>query len=322
MAVDRDRLHASEGAAEALQRLADGLQRHAQLQSGRRRGHGVVDVVEAGEGEPHGERALRGPQLDARATHAVELHPRGGDLRDRSLAAAVGAAVAAHVAKVDRLVDVRVAAVAAVLRVGGVLHAGQRLGVVLHAEVGHLRAVAPEVGDQRVVGVEHEARPPVQPLDQLRPAVGEQLELAIAVELVAEQVGEQQQPRVELLGHARQPGLVDLEQPQLPAPAPGVEQGGGHSPRHVGPGAVVDDGAPGALEAGRQHRGRGRLAVRGRDQQRALVEVAGHPAQRPRREAQQQRPGAVVPPVRPRRRLAARSSRASARAGAYIRPGR
>ena len=168
------------------------------------------------------------------------------------------------------------------------LHPRQRLRVVLDAEVGHALATAAEVGHERVVGVQHEARLAVQALDQLRPAVGQQLELAVAVELVAEQVGEQEQARVELVGDGRQPGLVDLEQPQLAAPAARVEQRGGDAPGHVRAGAVVDHGAARSLQAGRQHRRGGRLAVGGRDQQGALVEVARHLPERARREPQQQ----------------------------------
>ena len=47
-----------------------------------------------------------------------------------------------------------------------------------------------------------------------RPAVGDDLELAVAVELVAEQVAEQHRARVELGGDRPEPELVDLEQAQ------------------------------------------------------------------------------------------------------------
>ena len=67
--------------------------------------------------------------------------------------------------------------------------------VVLHAEVRHAdRPVAAEVGDERIVGVEHELRRRGRG-DGRRPAVGDRLELAVAVELVAEEVGQQQRAR-------------------------------------------------------------------------------------------------------------------------------
>ena len=83
------------------------------------------------------------------------------------------------------------------------LQVGERERVVLDTEVGDVRALAAEVGDQRVVGVQHERGIVRLGGDDLGPAVGDQLELAVAVELVAEQVAEQEHLRVELGGDAR-----------------------------------------------------------------------------------------------------------------------
>ena len=149
----------------------------------------------------------------------LQLDPLGGDRGLGPRAAAVRAAVAAHVAEVDGLVLVGVAAVAAVLGVGGVLELGERQRVVLDAEVGR-RARARGRG-RRPAGRRRSARSARRgrraSATTLGPAVGEQLELAVAVELVAEQVGEQERARVELVGDARQPRLVDLEQAELAA---------------------------------------------------------------------------------------------------------
>ena len=81
----------------------------------------------------------------------------------------------------------------------GVLELRQRLRVVLDAEVGDAVALAPEVGDERVVGVQHEAarRRRARPTSSAQRSAM-RLELAVAVELVAEQVAEQQRARVEL----------------------------------------------------------------------------------------------------------------------------
>ena len=92
------------------------------------------------------------------------------------------------------------------------LRVGER--VVLHAEVARV-ALPAEIGDERVVRVEHERRGAGVRGDDLRPALGDDLELAVAVELVAEQVGEQQRPRPQLADHGAQPELVDLEQPEV-----------------------------------------------------------------------------------------------------------
>ena len=125
---------------------------------------------------------------------------------------AVGTVVAAEVGEIDGLVDVRVAAAAAVLGVRSVLELGQREAVVLDAEVQRV-AVAPEVGHERVVGVEDELGAVAR--DELGPAVGDRVELAVAVELVAEQVAEQHGPGGELGRDPVKPELVDLEQAEL-----------------------------------------------------------------------------------------------------------
>src|SRR4051812_7307688 len=93
------------------------------------------------------------------------------------------------------LVGVGVAAAAAVLGVEGVLQLRQGLARVLDAEVddavaGASLGVATEVGDQRVVGVEREAGGAGAALDHAGPLVGQRLHLAVAVELVAEEVAE------------------------------------------------------------------------------------------------------------------------------------
>ena len=76
--------------------------------------------------------------------------------------------------------------------------------VVLDAEVPRLGAFhAAEVGHERVVGVEHELGGRGALGGHRGPAVGDRVELAVAVELVAEQVGEQHRARVELLDHRR-----------------------------------------------------------------------------------------------------------------------
>jgi hypothetical protein len=117
-----------------------------------------------------------------------------------------------------------------------------------------------------------------QPGDHRGPAIGNRVELAVAVELVAKQVGEEHGAGVQLRADAVQPELVDLEQAQLAGDrsmAPGGRrQGRRHAPGHVGPRPVVDETGARALEHRRRH-GRGRrLAVRGRDD-RAAAGQAG-----------------------------------------------
>ncbi len=191
------------------------------------------------------------------------------------------------------LVGVRVPAAAAVLGVEGVLQLGQGLRGVLEAEVDDALpppalGVAAEVGDERVVGVEHEAAAAGPLGDRLPPLVGQRLGLPVAVELVAEEVAEDDQGRVELGGDLWQPRLVDLEQALVP---PLVEQRGGDPPGHVRAGPVVDRAAPGGGEQRRQHPGGGRLAVGGADQGRAAAKALAKPGDRRRVHAQQQASG-------------------------------
>ena len=52
-------------------------------------------------------------------------------------------------------------------------------------------------------------------MKRVLPALGDRVELAVAVELVAEQVPKQYGTRVQLGGNRIQPQLVNLEQPEL-----------------------------------------------------------------------------------------------------------
>src|SRR4051812_49840618 len=84
------------------------------------------------------------------------------------------------------------------------------------------------------------------------------LELAVAVELVAKQVAEDDEPRLELGRYARKPRLVDLEE------ALGsvlLEERGRDSPGHVRAGAIVNRLPAGGAQGGGDHAGGGGLAV-------------------------------------------------------------
>ena len=87
---------------------------------------------------------------------------------------------------------------------------------------------------------------PVEPwrrLDHRRPALGEGLDLAVAVELVAEEVAEDDERRGRA---APQPAAARPRRPRRAPPAALLEQRGRDPPGHVGAGAVVDrHAAPG-----------------------------------------------------------------------------
>ena len=96
------------------------------------------------------------------------------------------------------------------------LHLGNRHRRILDAEVSHVRRAAPEVGDQGVVRVQHELGMSARGgRGHGGPAVGDRVELAVPVELVAEQIPEQDPARRELGHDPVQPELVDLEQSEL-----------------------------------------------------------------------------------------------------------
>src|SRR4051812_36122549 len=99
----------------------------------------------------------------------------------------------AEVADEGASVGIRVPAAAAVLGVMGVLELRHGDRWILDPEVGHSRArlelgVAPEVGDQRIVGVEYEPTASSALAHQRGPMVCQRFELSVAVELVAEEV--------------------------------------------------------------------------------------------------------------------------------------
>ncbi len=212
-------------------------------------------------------------QREARRADAFEHDVAGPHLRFGPLLPAVRAAVVAEVAEVDGVEDVGGAAAAAVLGIGRVRHPGQRQRIVIDAEVQRLRALASEVRDQRVVGVEHE---PLA-LQLIGPALGDRLKLAVAVELVAEQVAEQDRARVQLGGDRVEPQLVDLEQAELavdPRARPRRrEQRGRDAARHVRALGVVYERDPGLLEHARRERRGRRLAVRRRYEHAAVAQA-------------------------------------------------
>ena len=82
------------------------------------------------------------------------------------------------------------------LGVRGVLHLWHRHGRILYAEVGDVRGVTTQIGHERVVRVEHQAGGRRQRGDDTRPPIGDRIELAVTVELIAEQVREEDRARL------------------------------------------------------------------------------------------------------------------------------
>ena len=262
LVADCDALEAPERGGEALEPGRDVVEPRAERAGQRRRRDGVVDVVEPRQTELDPARAFRRVELEGGPLQPLQVDVPCRDLQRRPGVVAARAAVVAEVADVRGRVGVRRAAADAVLRVG----------CVLQGRAGHVRVVetegdAPRVrladrGELRVVGVEDERRRVRQPGHGFPPALGDELELAVAVELVAEEVAEADRFRPQAPHELGQRGLVHLEQAELGVS--GSEQGGGDARDEVRARRVVREPVPRAQDLGR-HRGGRRLAVRGGD---------------------------------------------------------
>ena len=139
-----------------------------------------------------------------------------------------------------------------------------------------------ERADQRIIDIEHDSRLGIQLRERAAPAAGDRVDLTVAVELVAHQVGEQHRRRAHRRRHVVEGRLVGLEhahQPggQPPACAAGVDQRCQHAAHQVGAGAVVQHPPPVAREDAREHRRGGRLAVGAGDEHRG-VQLGGQAA--------------------------------------------
>jgi hypothetical protein len=155
-----------------------------------------------------------------------------------------------------------------------VLELRRRPSRVVQAENDAVCSVAPEVAHLRVVAVDDERRAGAEVRNGPAPALGDELELAVPVELVAEEVAQAERTRADSTGDVGKRGLVDLEQAQLRFP--GREQRRSDSRNQVRSRAVVSEPHP-TLEDLGDHRRRRRLAVGRRHESRSLGE--------PRREA-------------------------------------
>src|SRR5512133_4334414 len=109
--------------------------------------------------------------------------------------AAGGTAVVAEVPDVRSAVLVPRPAANAVLRVGRVLERRARAGGIVDAEHDGVGTVTRELAHQRIVAVQRERRVRRQGPDRLPPPGGDAPQLAVAVELVAEEIPEADGPR-------------------------------------------------------------------------------------------------------------------------------
>ena len=188
---------------------------------------------------------------------------------------------------------------------------------VVDAEASDAATIVRERGDERIVGVDDQRSALVKDADSIAPALGDVLELAVAVELVAKQVAERDDPRPDTAHRLRQSELVYFEQAKLRVR--GGEQGGGDARREVGA-RVVPGQTVAASENPRCHRRRRGLAVRPGNAERLLAAVVRRACRLRRDRASRATSRAVSSHLRVRRR--ARGGRPPARpwsrgSGAY-----
>ena len=149
---------------------------------------------------------------------------------------ALRAAVVAEMADVHRRVLVGRPAAHAVLRVRGVLQTRSRLARVVEPEAERAFASVGEIGHDRIVAVHDERRRRRELADRRSPALGHDLELAVAVELVAEEVPERHDARPRPRERLGKRTLVDLEEAELGSA--GGDEGGGDPGEQIRAGAV------------------------------------------------------------------------------------
>src|ERR1700733_12428151 len=106
-------------------------------------------------------------EREASRAHSFQLHVRSGDRWRRPRVSAAGAVVVAEMTEVDRIEHVRDA-----------------------------RSVAAKVRDRRVIAIEHQLC--ILMAQRLLPALSDRLELAVAIELITEQISEQDRSGVQL----------------------------------------------------------------------------------------------------------------------------
>ncbi len=176
------------------------------------------------------------------------------------------AAIVAEMSDIRRRVGVRMPAANAILRVGSMLQGFACVPGIIDSECQHALALSADLGEERVVGVHNERRPFGQIVDGASPALGDELELSVAVELVTKEVSERDHVRSRSPDRLGKRTLVHLEQAKL-----------GIATRHEGRGKPGEEirarPVPGepvlVTEDLRRHRRRGRLPVRGGDQRHA-----------------------------------------------------
>ncbi len=180
-----------------------------------------------------------------------------------------------------------------------VLLLAQRHRRVVDAE-GHLVAsvIEAQCGDRWVVGVQDERGVRGEAGNDIAPAGEHRVDLAVAVELITEEVEERDDARLQGGGRVGEHGLVDLEHCDrlLGGVERAIQRDGARDrrvePAHeVGARAVVGDVEPGLARDLGDHRRGGRLAIGAGDHDDAALELMADVAQQVGRDALGDQPG-------------------------------
>ncbi len=222
---------------------------------------------------------------------------RAATVERRTHVATRRAPIVAEVADVRSRIHVRGAAPHAVLRVCRMLERCAALRGVVDTERRRVFVRPGEIRHQRIVRVDDEKRLFGKGRDHRPPALGDELQLPVAVELVAKEIAEAHDARPDGSGQVGQRRLVHLEQAQLGIAC--VDEGRRDPRGEVRAGGVVGQPEAGSKDR-RRHRGARRLAV-GRGQDHApFGQTLRKPPDRPGVDCGQQLPRQRRPAALPR----------------------
>src|SRR5262249_12638748 len=208
--ADDDSLETPERSAETLETRDDLVARRIEDMRKGRCGERVVNVVQTRHAKSDLVLAARQLEAERNRVETVQLDVSRADCQRRTRVTTRRAPVVAEVTDVRRSVFVRRSAPDAVLRVRCVLQRRMRMPRIVDAEHHRPRTLPREVPDLRVVAVDDERGRPVERANGAAPALGDVLELAVTVELVAEEVPEADRTRVQALGDLGKRRLVDF----------------------------------------------------------------------------------------------------------------
>ena len=213
MPARHDPLEAPERAAEALETRRRPRPASPQRERERRGGERVVDVVEARQPQPDASRAAGGDEVEHRRRDPFQLDRAADHVERRPLVTAGVAAIGAEMADVGGVVVVR--ARRSGCSTSSRLRAGARVARarVVDAEANsaaRARVARSATSGSSALTTRSVAGSSAATASRQRSAT--RFELAVTVELVAEEVAERHDPRAHVRRSTGQRGFVDLEQ--------------------------------------------------------------------------------------------------------------